>query len=89
MKPLKLALTAALLAVSTIAHAQAPQPIRVAIVGLVHGHVKGLLSTLPKNDNTALVAIVESQQALAADELNTAGYTVNARSAAAYVATSS
>ena len=39
--------------------------VRVAIVGLVHGHVKGFLSALPKNENAQLVAIVEPQVALA------------------------
>lgn len=40
-------------------------PIRVAIVGLVHGHVKGFLSALPRNTNAQLVAIVEPDTALA------------------------
>jgi predicted dehydrogenase len=42
-------------------------PIKVAIVGLVHGHVKGFLSALPKNQNATLVAIVEPQKALSED----------------------
>jgi glucose-fructose oxidoreductase len=41
-------------------------PVRVAIVGLVHGHVKGFLTALPNNSNAQLVAIVEPQTALAA-----------------------
>ncbi len=40
-------------------------PIRVAIVGLVHGHVRGFLGALPKNTNARLVAIVEPDTALA------------------------
>ena len=40
-------------------------PVRVAIVGLVHGHVKGFLSALPKNSSAALVAVVEPQTELA------------------------
>jgi glucose-fructose oxidoreductase len=40
-------------------------PIRVAIVGLVHGHVKGFLSALPSNPNATLVAIVEPRADLA------------------------
>lgn len=44
----------------------ADQPIRVAIVGLVHGHVRGFLGTLPSNANAHLVAIVEPDRALAA-----------------------
>ena len=41
------------------------RPIRVAIVGLVHGHVKGFLKALPGNQSATLVAIVEPQVALA------------------------
>ncbi|RXH58604.1 Gfo/Idh/MocA family protein [Granulicella sibirica] len=44
----------------------ADTPIRVAIVGLVHGHVKGFLHALPKDPNAKLVAIVEPDTALAA-----------------------
>jgi glucose-fructose oxidoreductase len=43
------------------------KPIRVALVGLVHGHAKGFLSSLPKNDSATLVAIVEPQESLAKD----------------------
>jgi predicted dehydrogenase len=53
------------LALLTIHTVTAEEPIRVAIVGLVHGHVKGFLSALPKNENATLVAIVEPQKALA------------------------
>ena len=42
------------------------QPVRVAIVGLVHGHVAGLLSVLPGNKNVQLVGIAEPDTALAA-----------------------
>jgi len=45
--------------------ARADPPIRVAIVGLVHGHVKGFLHALPGNESATLVAIVEPQEALA------------------------
>ena len=45
--------------------AAAEPPIRVAIVGLVHGHVKGFLSALPNNESATLVAIVEPQKLLA------------------------
>lgn len=44
--------------------AAAEPPIRVAIVGLVHGHVKGFLAALPGNQEATLVAIVEPQEAL-------------------------
>jgi glucose-fructose oxidoreductase len=47
--------------------AAAEPPIRVAIVGLVHGHVKGFLAALPGNQAATLVAIVERQEALAKD----------------------
>ncbi|ADW67814.1 Gfo/Idh/MocA family protein [Granulicella tundricola] len=40
------------------------KPVRVAIIGLVHGHVMGLFSALPKNTNVQLVGIVESDKAL-------------------------
>ena len=49
-----------------IIHAQQPKPIRVAIVGLVHGHVKGFLGALPDNPSATLVAIVEPDKTLAA-----------------------
>src|ERR1700742_1319011 len=44
---------------------QGDKPIRVAVVGLVHGHVKGFFAALPKNEAATLVAIVEPQQELA------------------------
>jgi glucose-fructose oxidoreductase len=62
--PARLFLAACVLAASTAAHAQDAAPIRVAIVGLVHGHVKGFLNTLPKATNAKLVAIVEPDVAL-------------------------
>ncbi|MBS1821596.1 MAG: Gfo/Idh/MocA family oxidoreductase [Acidobacteria bacterium] len=42
------------------------KPVRVVIVGLVHGHVKGFLRDLPKSKDAALVGIVEPDTALAA-----------------------
>lgn len=42
------------------------EPVRVAIVGLVHGHVRGFLAALPRNPNATLVAIVEPDTVLAA-----------------------
>ena len=39
-------------------------PIRVAIVGLVHGHVNGFLGPLANNSSATLVAIVEPQKQL-------------------------
>jgi len=46
--------------------AMAEEPIRVAIVGLVHGHAQGLLGSLPQNTNVQLVGIAEADTALAA-----------------------
>jgi predicted dehydrogenase len=51
------------LASNTTAASEAP--VRVAIVGLVHGHVKGLLEKLPRSDAATLVAIVEPDETLA------------------------
>jgi predicted dehydrogenase len=62
----------ALVAVAAIATAfpataqtASEKPIRVVIVGLVHGHVKGFLSVLPKNPAAQLVGIVEPNTELA------------------------
>jgi predicted dehydrogenase len=43
---------------------QAPPPLRVAIVGLAHGHVEGFLSALPKHTDVELVGIADSDPAL-------------------------
>ncbi len=55
----------ACLALSTPAalFAQAP-PLRVAIVGLAHGHVEGFLSQLPKHKDVELVGIAEADTSL-------------------------
>ncbi|MHB8302932.1 MAG: Gfo/Idh/MocA family protein [Acidobacteriaceae bacterium] len=42
-----------------------PTPIRVAVVGLVHGHVAGFLPKLPKHPEIQLVGIEEPDTALA------------------------
>ena len=57
-------LLATLFFVSNQASAQAPQPIRVAIVGLVHGHVQGFLHNLPSHPEIQLVGIAEPDAAL-------------------------
>jgi predicted dehydrogenase len=44
----------------------APQPLRVAIVGLEHGHVEGFLNQLPKHENVQLVGIAEPDPTLQA-----------------------
>jgi glucose-fructose oxidoreductase len=43
---------------------QAPPPLRVAIVGLEHGHVEGFLSALPKHSDVELVGIADADPAL-------------------------
>lgn len=55
-----------LLAVSTLQAQSAKAPIRVVIVGLVHGHVQGFLRDFQKSQDATLVAIVEPDTALAA-----------------------
>ena len=39
-------------------------PMRVAIVGLEHGHVDGFLHSLPSHDNVQLVGIADADPAL-------------------------
>jgi predicted dehydrogenase len=46
-------------------HAAAEPPIRVAIVGLAHGHVEGFLAALPKHSDVQLVGIAEADTDLA------------------------
>ena len=43
-----------------------PAPLRVAVVGLAHGHVEGFLASLPQHKDVELVGIAESDSALAA-----------------------
>ncbi len=43
-----------------------PQPLRVAIVGLEHGHVEGFLSALPKHSDVQLVGIADEHADLIA-----------------------
>jgi predicted dehydrogenase len=45
-------------------HAQQPAPIRVAIVGLEHGHVEGFLAQLPRHSEVQLVGVADSDPAL-------------------------
>ena len=64
-------LTLALATPAARAFQQAPTPtsatapVKVAIVGLVHDHILGFLSEIPKHPSVELVAIVEPDQALA------------------------
>jgi len=52
------------LSLFSVTAAGAEGPIRVALVGLVHGHAKGFLRALPGNDSATLVAIVEPREDL-------------------------
>ena len=45
---------------------QSDAPVRVAIVGLEHGHVAGFLNAFPKQQDAQLVGIVDADQALCA-----------------------
>ncbi len=54
-------------AVPGIARAQAPvAPLRVAIVGLEHGHVEGFLAQLPRHHDVELVGIADEHSELTA-----------------------
>jgi predicted dehydrogenase len=53
-------------AVQTAAAQTASGPLRVAIVGLTHGHVEGFLGQLPKHQEVQLVGIAEPDPALQA-----------------------
>jgi len=57
-------LLAALFLSSGKSPAQTPAPIRVAIVGLVHGHVGGFLGSLPSHPELQLVGITDPDAAL-------------------------
>ena len=59
-----LCLFSALFLASAKTSAQTSQPIRVAIVGLVHGHVQGFLHSLPQHPEIQLVGIAEPDAAL-------------------------
>jgi glucose-fructose oxidoreductase len=50
----------------SVSATQAQTPIRVAVIGLEHGHVAGFLNDLPHHPEVQLVAIVEPDTALAA-----------------------
>ena len=51
-------------AVAASAPAQSPERVRVAVVGLVHGHVEGFLKSLPSHSNVELVGISDPDAAL-------------------------
>lgn len=47
-------------------YASAAQPLRVAIVGLEHGHVEGFLSALPQHHDVQLVGVADADSNLVA-----------------------
>jgi glucose-fructose oxidoreductase len=51
-------------AVSTVTSAEEPKPLKVAIVGLEHGHVEGFLGQLPKHSDVQLVGIADADPSL-------------------------
>jgi glucose-fructose oxidoreductase len=63
---LRPAVLALLTAVAPIAAAAQSQPLRVAIVGLEHGHVEGFLHALPSHANVQLVGVADADAALLA-----------------------
>ena len=52
--------------VASVAAQPQPAPLRVAVVGLVHGHVEGFLGALPQHQDVELVGIADPDTALAA-----------------------
>jgi predicted dehydrogenase len=54
----------ALLAVSQASQAQGIHPLKVAIVGLEHGHVEGFLGQLPRHSDVQLFGIADADTAL-------------------------
>ncbi len=63
---LRPAFIALLAAFAPIAAAAQAQPLRVAIVGLEHGHVEGFLHALPSHGNVQLVGVADADAALLA-----------------------
>jgi predicted dehydrogenase len=54
-----LAASAATLAAGALARAQQTPPMKVAVAGLVHGHVRGMLNVLLRHQRASLVGIAE------------------------------
>ncbi len=63
MRLVILTLLAAILSISAAAQ---DRPLRVAIVGLEHGHVEGFLHALPSHSNVQLVGVADADPALLA-----------------------
>lgn len=66
MKPARTSLITSLLAALSFTACAAQQPLRVAIVGLEHGHVEGFLSALPHHPEVQLVGIADPNANLTA-----------------------
>jgi len=47
-------------------YAPGPQPLRVAVVGLEHGHIEGFLSALPQHHEVQLVGVADADSSLIA-----------------------
>jgi predicted dehydrogenase len=62
----RLVLAGLLILSTSCLHAQKAEPLRVAIVGLVHDHVAGFLAQLPRHPDVELVGIAEPDPALLA-----------------------
>jgi glucose-fructose oxidoreductase len=63
---LRSAVLALLAALAPIAAVAQDQPLRVAIVGLEHGHVEGFLHALPSHANVQLVGVADADASLLA-----------------------
>lgn len=63
----KLLSLALFLAISPLARPQPPPPVRIAIVGLVHDHARGMIPRFSGRSDVQLVGIVEPNPQLAAD----------------------
>jgi predicted dehydrogenase len=64
LRSLALSLPLLLMAVSSTHAADEPPPLRIAIVGLVHGHVRGFLDRIKDRPDVQLVALVDPDKAL-------------------------
>ncbi|HZP07609.1 MAG TPA: Gfo/Idh/MocA family oxidoreductase [Terracidiphilus sp.] len=62
----RLFLLALLLAPLALSAQDQPQPLRVAIVGLEHGHVDGFLHALPAHHDVQLVGVADADASLLA-----------------------
>jgi glucose-fructose oxidoreductase len=52
------------IALTAVARGQEPPPLKVAIVGLEHGHVEGFLAQLPKHSDVQLVGVADADTSL-------------------------